>query len=133
MGTSVSPWLEEIGIRLAREDTIAQMRKAAEDMRRLKEATLKERNDERAAKERSMAAHDDTLKELAEARAVIEDLREQKETQRENTLELERNLTQKTVQLESEGMRQGLTLVHFSAQPEPLLTQNTPQTPPNTP
>ena len=28
---------------------------------------------------------------------------------------------------------QGLTLVHFSAQPEPLLTQNTPCTPPGTP
>jgi hypothetical protein len=28
---------------------------------------------------------------------------------------------------------QGLTLVHFSAQPEPFLTQNTPQTPPETP
>jgi len=26
--------------------------------------------------------------------------------------------------------RQGLTLVHFSAQPEPFLTQNTPYTPP---
>jgi len=29
--------------------------------------------------------------------------------------------------------RQGLTLVHFSDQPEPLLTQNTPQTSPDTP
>jgi len=28
---------------------------------------------------------------------------------------------------------EGLTLVHFSAQPEPFLTQNTPQTPPATP
>jgi hypothetical protein len=27
----------------------------------------------------------------------------------------------------------GLTLVHFSAQPEPFLTQNTPQHPQNTP
>jgi len=27
--------------------------------------------------------------------------------------------------------RQGLTLVHFSAQPEPFLTRNTPQIPPN--
>ena len=27
---------------------------------------------------------------------------------------------------------QGLTLVHFSAQPEVFLTQNTPYTPPNT-
>ena len=31
-----------------------------------------------------------------------------------------------------EGSRQGLTLVHFSAQPEPFLTQNTPITPHNT-
>ena len=29
--------------------------------------------------------------------------------------------------------RQGLALVHFSAQPEPFLTQNTPSTPRNTP
>jgi senataxin len=29
--------------------------------------------------------------------------------------------------------RQGITLVHFSAQLEPFLTQNTPQTPPNEP
>jgi hypothetical protein len=29
--------------------------------------------------------------------------------------------------------RQGLTLVHFSAQPEPFLPQNIPQTPPYTP
>ena len=29
--------------------------------------------------------------------------------------------------------RQGLTLVHLSAQPEPFLTNNTPSTPPNTP
>ena len=28
---------------------------------------------------------------------------------------------------------QGLTLVHFSAQPQPFLTQNTPYTPPTTP
>ena len=28
---------------------------------------------------------------------------------------------------------QGLTLVHFSAQLEPLLTENTPYTPPNIP
>jgi hypothetical protein len=28
--------------------------------------------------------------------------------------------------------RQELTLVHFSAQPEPFLTQNTPETPPDT-
>jgi peptidase E len=28
---------------------------------------------------------------------------------------------------------QGLTLVHFSGQPEPFLTQSTPYTPPNTP
>jgi len=28
------------------------------------------------------------------------------------------------------GHRQGLALVHFSAQPEPFLTQNTPRTPP---
>jgi hypothetical protein len=28
--------------------------------------------------------------------------------------------------------RQGLTLVHFSAQPEPYLTRNTPLTPPDT-
>jgi len=32
-----------------------------------------------------------------------------------------------------ELLRQGLTLVHFSAQPEPYLTRNTPFTPPNTP
>jgi len=30
------------------------------------------------------------------------------------------------------GRRQGLTLVHFSAQPETFLTQNTPYTPPHT-
>jgi len=30
-------------------------------------------------------------------------------------------------------VHQGLTLVHFSAQPEPLLTQNTPSTPPASP
>ena len=30
-------------------------------------------------------------------------------------------------------VRQGVTLVHFSAQPEPFLTQNTPQTSPHTP
>jgi len=29
--------------------------------------------------------------------------------------------------------RQGLTLVHFSAQPEPFLTRNAPQTPRNNP
>jgi len=31
------------------------------------------------------------------------------------------------------GRGQGLTLVHFSAQLEPFLTQNTPFTPPNPP
>jgi hypothetical protein len=31
------------------------------------------------------------------------------------------------------GQRQGLTLVHFSAQPEPFLTQNAHCTPPDTP
>ena len=31
------------------------------------------------------------------------------------------------------GGRQGLTLVHFSARPEPFLTENTPSTPPNPP
>jgi hypothetical protein len=31
-----------------------------------------------------------------------------------------------------EGSRQGLTLVHFSAQPEPYLTLNTPFKPPTT-
>ena len=31
------------------------------------------------------------------------------------------------------GLRQGLTLVHFSAQPEPFLAQKTPWTPPHTP
>ena len=35
-------------------------------------------------------------------------------------------------QLSSVDPRQGLTLVHLSAQPEPFLTQNTPCTPPNT-
>ena len=33
----------------------------------------------------------------------------------------------------SRALRQGPTLVHFSAQPEPFLTQNTPYTPRNTP
>jgi hypothetical protein len=33
---------------------------------------------------------------------------------------------------ETDG-RQGLTLVHFSAQPEPFLAQNTSYTPPHTP
>jgi len=30
-------------------------------------------------------------------------------------------------------IRQGLTLIHFSAQPEPFLTQNAPCTPPDNP
>jgi len=33
----------------------------------------------------------------------------------------------------SAACEQGLTLVHFSAQPEPFLTQNTPLTSPSTP
>jgi len=32
---------------------------------------------------------------------------------------------------DNSGHRQGRTLVHFSAQPEPFLTQNTPWTPPH--
>ena len=32
-----------------------------------------------------------------------------------------------------EGGRQGLTLVHFSAQPEPFMTQYRPYIPPSTP
>jgi len=31
------------------------------------------------------------------------------------------------------GTKHGPTLVHFSAQPEPFMTQNLPCTPPNTP
>ena len=33
----------------------------------------------------------------------------------------------------SEAVWQGLTIVHFSAQPEPFLTQNVPQLPPSIP
>jgi len=36
-------------------------------------------------------------------------------------------------EIQDERERQGLTLVHFSAQPEPFLTQDTPYTPRNTP
>jgi hypothetical protein len=32
-----------------------------------------------------------------------------------------------------DAVQQGFTLVHFSAQPGPFLTPNTPQTPPSTP
>jgi hypothetical protein len=37
------------------------------------------------------------------------------------------------VMLARMASRQGLTLVHFAAQPKPFLTQNTPRTPPDTP
>jgi dsDNA-specific endonuclease/ATPase MutS2 len=35
--------------------------------------------------------------------------------------------------LETARRGQGLTLVHFTPQPEPFMTQNTPYTPPGTP
>ena len=96
--------LEEIGVRLHREDTIARMRKEAEDLKKMQEATDGERREEQAAKERSIAAHEDTQKELDEARDVIDGLREQISGYVESTLAMERTVAEKTAQLDSERM-----------------------------
>jgi hypothetical protein len=96
--------LEEIGVRLHREDTIARMRKEAEDAKNMQEATDRERREEQAAKERSMAAHDDTQKDLDEARDTIDALREQIAGQITSGLAMERTLAEKSAQLDSERM-----------------------------
>jgi hypothetical protein len=46
---------------------------------------------------------------------------------------LEQQCAKLAMSVAKEGERQGLTIVHFSAQVEPFLTQNAPQPPLDTP
>ena len=94
--------LEEIGVRLNREDTIGRLRKEAEDLEQTIQSTEKEMRDEKAAKERSIAAHDDTSRDLEEARATIDKLRATIDEHVESKLQLQRSLAERTAQLDSE-------------------------------
>jgi hypothetical protein len=96
--------LEEIGVRLHREDTIARLRKEAEAARAVQEATDKDRRDEKAAKERASAAHRDATEDLGQARNLIEELRQQISILGASKLEMGSAVAEKSAQLENERL-----------------------------